>query len=383
MPFIFRGTQTPASWLRSRHPLHPSWKYDIFRPFGSRYNPPLIDRAMQTLDLLSDWPSMWPLAIESVLEDFDGYEDFFLNRGLTDNRDRSHNDCDKPGEVELKENTQQFDNTQQHEYFGEQDTNTEEQQNIRDEVTQTNHHQRRPTLKRHPRMNGDEYFYEHGQNLNSDFQRDNHQNTVFMNRNRKGSNLHASHNRMKEDLRRPASGRHEGQFQRRHLQPVRQPRHVDIYSIDVPDYRPGELHVRSEGDRLKISGRKVCRSDESCTLREFERVTKLPTGIPTSSITATLDRKGTLSIQGKALQTPPGEPQRDRDIIVEGIDLPQIKDSDTKECVKKSTLKLRKINGKTGQRVEFERQNSVPESNVNTFEHYEDDGVSIEVVDEY
>ena len=346
---------------------------------------------MQTLDLLSDWPSMWPLAIESVLQDFDGYDDFFLNRGLIDtrdNRDRNQIDCNRPRDTEFNDNTQQPDdrNTDQNDFFGNQETNTE-RENMRDAMTETNHHKRKPVLKRQRRMNGDEYYYEHDKNQNTGFQRNNHQNSGFINKNRQGvdkdwaesNDIHASKKRMTEDIRRSTAGQ---QFPRRPVQPVRQPQPIDIYSIDVPDYRPSELHVRSEGGKVKISGRKVCRCDESCTLREFERVANLPKGISSSSITATLNRKGTLSIQGKSLQTPSGEPQRDREIIVEGIDLPPIKDSDAKECVKKSTLKLGKINGKTGQRVEFERQHSVPENNANIFEYYEDDGVSIEVVDE-
>ncbi len=156
---------------------------------------------------------------------------------------------------------------------------------------------------------------------------------------------------------------------------------VDVYSVHVPGYKPRELHVKTEGRTLRIQGKQACGCQDSCAIREFERVFTLPEGIDTGNLQATLSRDGTLSVQSKFRQKLSRGNYADRDILVEGLDLVPIEDTaeNTDNCVKKAGIKLAKINKRTGKRIPLTRQ--FDEVQPRTFENL-DDGVTIEVVDD-
>ena len=160
-------------------------------------------------------------------------------------------------------------------------------------------------------------------------------------------------------------------------------RPVEVYSMQVPGYKPSELQVKVEGKNVRVIGKRVCGCQESCSVREFERVSALPEGIDTRNLQATLNKEGTLSVQSKTNHRLSGGRYQDGDVLVEGLDLPPIEDSskNTENCVKKTSIKLAKIDKSTGKKLPVTRQyDEVPQR---TFENeQEEDGVTIEVVDE-
>ena len=165
---------------------------------------------------------------------------------------------------------------------------------------------------------------------------------------------------------------------------VRNPtRLMEVYSLQVPGYKPGELRVKVEGRKVRVIGKQACGCQDSCSVKEFERASTLPEGIDTRNLQATLNKEGTLIVQSKNNHRLSRGHYEDRDVLVEGLDLSPIEDSskNTENCVKKSSIKLAKIDNRTGKRVPLTKQfEEVPQR---TFEHeQQDDGVTIEVVDE-
>ena len=158
---------------------------------------------------------------------------------------------------------------------------------------------------------------------------------------------------------------------------------VEVYSLQVAGYQPSELQVKTEGRKVRVIGRQACSCREACAIREFERVSTLPDGVDTRNLQATLNKEGTLSIQVRNNHRLARGHYEDIDVLVEGVDLPQIEDSskNTENCVKKAGIKLAKIDKRTGKRVPITRKyEEVPQQ---TFENeYDSDGVTIEVVDE-
>ena len=185
-------------------------------------------------------------------------------------------------------------------------------------------------------------------------------------------------------------GRHRTMPNNRHIhtgrnqQNVLRVKPVEVYSLQVSGYQPSELQVKTEGMKVRVVGRQACGCQESCAIREFERVSMLPDGIDTRNLQATLDKEGTLSIQVRINNQRPSKGHyEDRDVLVEGVDLPPIEDNskNTENCVKRAGIKLAKIDKRTGKRVPTTRKyEEVPQQ---TFENeYDSDGVTIEIVDE-
>ena len=158
---------------------------------------------------------------------------------------------------------------------------------------------------------------------------------------------------------------------------------VEVYSLQVAGYQPRELQVKTEGRKVRVIGRQACTCQESCAIREFERISTLPDGVDTRNLQATLNKEGTLSIQVRNNQRLSRGHYEDIDVLVEGVDLPQIEDNskNTENCVKKAGIKLAEIDKRTGKRIPITRKyEEVPQP---TFENeYDSDGVTIEVVDE-
>lgn len=119
----------------------------------------------------------------------------------------------------------------------------------------------------------------------------------------------------------------------------------------VHGYDPDDIKVQIVDGRLKVEGRHICHCTENCIDREFTRSFPLVPGIDADTITATLDRHGTIQI----LAEQGTDRQRGTQnvlIKVKGLDIPQsTKPSadELRKCLRqKGGIKLSKINRATG-----------------------------------
>ncbi len=161
---------------------------------------------------------------------------------------------------------------------------------------------------------------------------------------------------------------------------------VQVYSLQVPGYKPRELQVQTEGRTVRVKGRRACGCQDSCAIKEFERVFTLPESVDKRHLQATLNKEGTFSVQVNANQRLSSRGHfEDRDIVVEGLDLPPIEDNseNTENCVKKASMKLAKINKHTGKRVPVSRPSEELPVRNHLDNDYYDDEVTIESIDEW
>ena len=215
---------------------------------------------------------------------------------------------------------------------------------------------------------------EENDDVHGGFNRHSHQD-LYKNKEQGNRNFNQGRHRTMPSNRDSNTGRNQQNNVRSKL--------VEVYSVQVAGYQPSELQVKTEGRKVRVIGRQACSCQESCAIREFERVSTLPDGVDTRNLQATLNKEGTLSIQAKNNHRLSRGHYEDVDVLVEGVDLPQIEDSskNTENCVKKAGIKLAKIDKRTGKRVPItSKYEEVPQQ---TFENeYDSDGVTIEVVDE-
>ncbi len=69
--------------------------------------------------------------------------------------------------------------------------------------------------------------------------------------------------------------------------------------LDVRDYRPEELSIKTEGDVLVVLARHETKSDgggSSFVSKQFEQRFTLPSGVRPEAITSSLARDGTLTV---------------------------------------------------------------------------------------
>lgn len=170
---------------------------------------------------------------------------------------------------------------------------------------------------------------------------------------------------------------HESSSSHYHSNPRSDGSEQVIFDMVLTGYYPADLSVRARDGILQIEGSHVCACKEDCFMREFERKATIPSGVDTRSLSASLDSEGNFKVTGVQYRYP--VQQNDTEIPVFGIHLPQQMPPALKYCPEgKTTYKLAKIDPATGSThrrnaYKFERRKS----------HTDDDGVTIEVAEDY
>ncbi|XP_019623831.1 PREDICTED: uncharacterized protein LOC109469703 isoform X1 [Branchiostoma belcheri] len=155
----------------------------------------------------------------------------------------------------------------------------------------------------------------------------------------------------------------------------------EVVSVQTNGYYPENIHVRTEGSQLIVSGKQTCTCEEPCFEKEFERQYALPRGLDTRSLRATLNSDGQLRVEGHVYR---GVTQKgDVRVEVQGVGAWQRPPVEDPTCGgRKSGFRLRKT---------AQRRSSAPAAtdvteDVPRFDKYldeeENDGVTIEVVEE-
>ncbi|XP_077989163.1 uncharacterized protein LOC144443522 [Glandiceps talaboti] len=190
------------------------------------------------------------------------------------------------------------------------------------------------------------------------------------------------HDRLKQEIRGEKQNSHQSRNQHWKSQDNQHHRNrptgktVEIFSLIVKDYDPEDFRISTRGNFLKLSGMHVCRCNENCFEREFERKVAIPRGVDTQSLSATYNRDGVLRIEG--VQYRYDVPQVDTNVQVHGLGLVR---NTAPVCNNlKSGIKLKKLNKNTGEVFD-----DIPMATSRTpqFENeIDNDGVTIET-DEY
>ncbi|CAH1797271.1 unnamed protein product [Owenia fusiformis] len=154
---------------------------------------------------------------------------------------------------------------------------------------------------------------------------------------------------------------------------------TEVINLQVEGYFPEEITIKLRDGVVFVSGHHICSCNENCNEKKFERKYTLPHSFDPNSLSATIDKKGDLILEGVRYRGP--VEQYDRDITVQGIDIPQRNPNHPCGNLKKNGgIKLAKIDARTGKRYvpevyEFEKDTIRFSSN-----EYDDDDVSLEVV---
>ncbi len=163
----------------------------------------------------------------------------------------------------------------------------------------------------------------------------------------------------------------------RHSLPTR-----SIVKVELTGYYPADVTIYTKGQTLYIEGKRVCSCEEDCVIKELERKYQLPEGVDTTTLKATLDGAGILSVDGVQYTMPVDT--TDTSIYVEGLGLPHKNLNHRRNCHNtKPRMKLTKIEKRTGKPyVEPQYKYDIPERTLETEQF--DDGVTIETIsDDY
>lgn len=122
----------------------------------------------------------------------------------------------------------------------------------------------------------------------------------------------------------------------------------------APGYHPSDLSVKVKDGRILMSGNHICTCSEDCITKEFSRSYSLPPRIDPSSIHASIDKWGKITVSGFRGRS--GESQKSESFDVEVIgkgDFQKPTANELKACLsKKGSMTLNKMNKKTGKLVE-------------------------------
>ena len=126
-----------------------------------------------------------------------------------------------------------------------------------------------------------------------------------------------------------------------------------IMSLELNGYYPAEIKIKTKGNTIYVEGKQVCGCADSCVIREFERVHTLPSSVDTESITATLNQRGQLEIEGQTY--PYSIEAKDTNIQVQGLGIPERRQRSFECLHKKPTMKIQTIDQSTGRPYSPER----------------------------
>lgn len=121
----------------------------------------------------------------------------------------------------------------------------------------------------------------------------------------------------------------------------------------VTGYDPDDITVTIKDGQVRIDGKHVCTCDENCITREFSRPYhyQLDSRIDPQSVTATLDKQGTIMVRGSLS----GKHHQHIDkmvVKVTGLGIPQStrpSADELRRCLgEKGGIKLNRVNKSTG-----------------------------------
>ena len=165
-----------------------------------------------------------------------------------------------------------------------------------------------------------------------------------------------------------------------HLPKKQAPPSRTIVRMALPEYDVEKIKVKVKDQSIVVSGRQICGCEDSCALREFERVHDLPYDIDVTSLAAEVKPGKVLNIYGTPAASHRNNVERSIDIAGAELYPTAQKSQDCRN--KRSGMTLGKLDQRTGETYTADR---VPRRDYVLRRPLVDpeDDVTIEVDDEY